>query len=231
MTNESSRGIRFQAFVSATHFPQALAMVLLMTLSTALLGGSWWNIVFVLLASAAGQATVGWTNDVHDAEADLASGRRNKPTVRGEVRPDELRRPIVIAAVLAVPFSFVAAGWVGGIAHIVAVASALMYNYVFARTAWSWSPYAVSFALMPVFIAQAVSPALWPSPSVTVLSVLVGVTAHLLNAIPDIAIDRESGFGGLAVSLGKRRSQILAAVLVVCAVVCAALVISPLLAN
>lgn len=206
-------------------------MVLLMTLSTALLGGSWWNIVFVLLASAAGQATVGWTNDVNDAEADLALGRRNKPTVRGEVRPDELRRPIVIAAVLVVPFSFVAAGWVGGVAHIVAVASALMYNYVFARTALSWAPYAVSFALMPVFIAQAVSPALWPSPSATVLSVLVGVTAHLLNAIPDIAIDRESGFGGLAVSLGKRRSQMLAGVLVVCAGVCAVIVISPLLAK
>jgi 4-hydroxybenzoate polyprenyltransferase len=90
-------------------------------------------------------------------------------------------------------------------------------------------PYAVSFALMPVFIAQASSPTLWPTVPVTLLSVLVGVTAHLLNAIPDIDIDRDTGWGGLAVSLGKRRSMILAAVLVVAAAVCLALVIGDLL--
>jgi 4-hydroxybenzoate polyprenyltransferase len=106
-----------------------------------------------------------------------------------------------------------------------------MYNFAFARTVWSWAPYAVSFALMPVFIAQAVSPALWPSVPVMVLSILVGVTAHLLNAIPDIDIDRESGFGGLAVSLGKRGSQLIAGVLGICATLCAAIVMYPLLAS
>jgi 4-hydroxybenzoate polyprenyltransferase len=79
---------------------------------------------------------------------------------------------------------------------------------------------------MPLFIAQAASPSLWPTIPVVLLSVLVGVTAHLLNAIPDIAIDRNTGWGGLAVSLGKRRSMILAAVLVVAAAVCLGLVIS-----
>jgi 4-hydroxybenzoate polyprenyltransferase len=64
---------------------------------------------------------------------------------------------------------------------------------------------------------------------VVALSVLVGVTAHLLNAIPDIDIDRATGWGGLAVSLGKRRSMILAAVLVVAAAVCLGLVINDLL--
>ena len=87
----------------------------------------------------------------------------------------------------------------------------------------------MSFALMPVFIAQASSLTLWPTVPVTLLSVLVGVTAHLLNAIPDIAIDRDTGWGGLAVSLGKRRSMILAAVLVVAATVCLGLVINDLL--
>jgi 4-hydroxybenzoate polyprenyltransferase len=66
---------------------------------------------------------------------------------------------------------------------------------------------------------------------VIALSVLVGVTAHVLNAIPDIDIDRDTGWGGLAVSLGKRRSMILAAVLVVAAAVCLGLVINDLLAG
>ena len=204
-------------------------MVLLMTVGAAVCGGSWSSVALVFLASAAGQATVGWTNDVHDAAADHAAGRSNKPTVRGELRPDDLRVPILVSATLTIPLSFVAAGWIGGAAHIAAVASALAYNFFLARTVWSWVPYAVSFALMPVFIAQAISPALWPTVPVTLLSVLVGVTAHLLNAIPDIDIDRDTGWGGLAVSLGKRRSMILAAVLVVAAAVCLGLVIGDLL--
>ena len=204
-------------------------MVLLMTIATAICGGSWLSVALVFLASAAGQATVGWTNDVHDAEADRAAGRTTKPTVRGELRPDDLRVPILVSATLTIPLSFLAAGWVGGAAHIAAVASALVYNFFLARTVWSWVPYAVSFALMPVFIAQASSPTLWPSFAIVLLSVLVGVTAHLLNAIPDIDIDRETGWGGLAVSLGKRRSMILAGVLVTVGVVCIGVVTSDLL--
>ena len=229
MNNHPRLGTRLRAYLAATHFPQALAMVLLMTVGTAVCGGSWSSVALVFLASAAGQATVGWTNDVHDAAADHAAGRSNKPTVRGELRPDDLRVPILVSATLTIPLSFVAAGWIGGAAHIAAVASALAYNFFLARTVWSWVPYAVSFALMPVFIAQASSPTLWPTVPVTLLSVLVGVTAHLLNAIPDIDIDRDTGWGGLAVALGKPRSMILAAVLVVAAAVCLGLVIGDLL--
>ena len=229
MNNHPRRGTRLRAYLAATHFPQALAMVLLMTIATAVCGGSWSSVALVFLASAAGQATIGWTNDAHDAAADHAAGRANKPTVRGELRPDDLRVPILVSATLAIPLSFVAAGWIGGAAHITAVASALAYNFFLARTVWSWVPYAVSFALIPVFIAQAISPALWPTIPLTLPSVLVGVTAHLLNAIPDIAIDRHTGWGGLAVSLGKRWSMILAAVLVLAAAVCLGVVINDLL--
>ncbi len=206
-------------------------MVLLMTIATAVVGGSLWSVALVLLASAAGQATVGWTNDVHDAAADRAAGRGSKPTVRGELRPEDLRIPILVSATLTIPLSFLAAGWVGGAAHIAAVASALVYNFFLARTVWSWVPYAVSFALMPVFIAQAIAPALWPSFPVVFLSVLVGVTAHLLNAIPDIDIDRETGWGGLAVSLGKRRSIVVVAALAGVAAVCLGVIINDLLTG
>ena len=204
-------------------------MVLLMTVGTALCGGSWSAVALVFVASAAGQATVGWTNDVHDAAADRAAGRGTKPTVRGDIRPEDLRIPILVSATLTIPLSFLAAGWLGGAAHIAAVGSALVYNFYLARTVWSWVPYAVSFALMPVFVAQASSPSVWPTVPVTVLSVLVGVTAHLLNAIPDIDIDRATGWGGLAVSLGKRRSIVLAGVLVVFGLACLGVVINDLL--
>lgn len=231
MNKHPRRGARLRAFVAATHFPQALAMVLLMTIATAVCGGSWSAVALVLLASAAGQATVGWTNDVHDAAADRAAGRVNKPTVRGELRPEDLRAPILVSATLTIPLSFLAAGWIGGAAHIAAVASALVYNFFLARTMWSWVPYAVSFALMPVFIAHASSPTLWPTIPIVLLSVLVGVTAHLLNAIPDIDIDRETGWGGLAVSLGKRRSIVVVAALAGVAAVCLGVIINDLLTG
>jgi 4-hydroxybenzoate polyprenyltransferase len=229
VNNASPRGNRLRGYITATHFPQALAMVLLMTIATALSGGSWTSVALVFLASAAGQATVGWTNDLHDSAADRAVGRANKPTVRGDLRPEDLRLPILVSATLTIPLSFFAAGWIGGAAHIAAVASALAYNFFLARSVWSWIPYAVSFALMPVFIAQASSLTLWPTIAVVLLSVLVGVTAHLLNAIPDIDVDREAGWGGLAVSLGKRRSMILSVVLVVAAAVCLGLIVNDLL--
>jgi 4-hydroxybenzoate polyprenyltransferase len=195
-------------------------MVLLMTIMTAICGGAWWSVALVFMASAAGQATIGWTNDIFDAKADRAAGRTMKPTVQGHVRPEDLRVPILVSASLTIPLSFVAAGWVGGAAHIVAVLSALVYNFWLSRTVWSWIPYVVSFALMTVFIAQASSPSLWPTWPVVCLSVLVGVIAHLFNAIPDIDMDRRMSLGGLAVSLGKRKSVVVAVVLIALAVAC-----------
>jgi 4-hydroxybenzoate polyprenyltransferase len=216
----SLRGARLRAFISATHFPQALAMVLLMTIMTAICGGAWWSVALVFMASAAGQATIGWTNDIFDAKADRAAGRTKKPMVRGHVGPDDLRVPILVSASLTIPLSFLAAGWVGGAAHIAAVSSALVYNFWLSRTIWSWLPYAVSFALMTVFIAQASSPSLWPTWPILCLSVSVGVTAHIFNAIPDIDMDRRMSLGGLAVSLGKRKSVVVAVVLIALAVAC-----------
>ena len=220
MNINSLRGARLRAFISATHFPQALAMVLLMTIMTAICGGAWWSVALVFMASAAGQATIGWTNDIFDAKADRAAGRTKKPMVRGHVGPDDLRVPILVSASLTIPLSFLAAGWVGGAAHIAAVSSALVYNFWLSRTIWSWLPYAVSFALMTVFIAQASSPSLWPTWPILCLSVSVGVTAHIFNAIPDIDMDRRMSLGGLAVSLGKRKSVVVAVVLIALAVAC-----------
>jgi 4-hydroxybenzoate polyprenyltransferase len=131
--NHPERATKARALLAATHFPQALAMVLLMTISTAICGGTWWSVVLVLLASAAGQATVGWTNDMHDSQADRAAGRANKPRVRGEVRAEELRVPILVSASLTIPLSLLASGWIGGGAHIAAVASALNLRFIARR--------------------------------------------------------------------------------------------------
>ena len=199
--------------IRASHFPQTVAMVALTTVSAAIVGTSGWALVIVALAMLSGQLSIGWSNDYIDAQLDKNIDRRNKPVVAQGLEPAQLRTPIVVALASVIPLSFIAAGFVGGMAHLAAVASAWVYNLYLARTVWSWLPYAVSFALLPVFIAQTASTETWPTIPIVVLFSLVGVVAHMLNAIPDIAIDREAGVGGLAVSLGRPRTIFAAAVL------------------
>lgn len=206
-------GSALRALVLATHFPQALAMVLLTVSASWLYGQHEQNIFFVFIAVAAGQASIGWVNDYLDYENDQALNRKKKPLVRFGLERGVLKTPIVLALFLMLPLSILASGWVGGLAHILAVASAQIYNIYLARTAWSWLPYAVSFGLLSVFVTQSKDSSIWPSWQVMVIAICVGVIAHILNALPDLQIDRKSNLGGLVVSLGKMWSLVIASAL------------------
>ncbi len=207
-----------RALLRASHFPQTLAMTIFSTFAALLTSVQGWSLAFLIAAVLCGQLSVGWLNDLVDAALDGSVARANKPLVAGTLQRSALKVAIAIALILVVPLSFLAAGWLGGLAHILAVASAQIYNLYLSRTIWSWLPYAVSFGLLPFFVAQAASTDLWPETTMTALFVLVGVIAHLLNAVPDIAIDREAGKGGLAVSLGRKKSLLLASGLLVVAI-------------
>jgi 4-hydroxybenzoate polyprenyltransferase len=151
-------------------------------------------------------------NDFVDAKLDITVSRADKPVAAGALNRAALRVPIAIALIFVVPLSILAAGWIGGVAHVAAVASAHVYNLYLSRTIWSWLPYVVSFALLPIFVAQAASNGLWPEQPMIVLFALIGLIAHLLNALPDIEIDCQAGKGGLAVSLGRNYTLALTAV-------------------
>ncbi len=207
-----------RALLRASHFPQTLAMTVFLTVAALLTSVQGWSLAFFIAAVLCGQLSVGWLNDLVDAALDGSVARANKPLVAGTLQRSALKVAIAIALILVVPLSFLAAGWIGGLAHILAVASAQIYNLYLSRTIWSWLPYAVSFGLLPLFVAQAASTDVWPEATMIALFVLVGVIAHLLNAVPDIAIDREAGKGGLAVSLGRKKSLLLASGLLVVAI-------------
>ena len=197
----------------ATHFPQALTMLFVTTAASALYGQHGIQLLFLAIATAAGQASIGWGNDYIDVNTDKALNRTHKPSVKYSLEPKSLRTPIMVALVVMVPFSFLAAGFVGGLANILAVASAQVYNRYLSRTIWSWLPYAVSFALLTGFITQSSSVELWPSWQVVCIASCVGVIAHVFNALPDLQIDKESKLGGLVVSLGRSRAIVLLVVL------------------
>ena len=201
------------ALLKASHFPQTIAMTIFLGVSACLTGVVGSRLLLFIAAVLCGQLSVGWLNDLVDHELDRQVNRNKKPLVAKDLSPSALRIAIAIAITLCIPFSIASAGLAGGIAHLAAVASAYCYNLWLARTVWSWVPYAISFGLLPIFIAQAGSILLWPKLSMILLFVLVGVVAHLLNAVPDIDIDRKAGRGGFAVSLGRSKSLLLASVL------------------
>ena len=62
------------------------------------------------LAVFAGQLTIGWSNDLVDAERDRRSGRTDKPVAGGELAERLLRRAIGAAVVACVGLSL-ACGW------------------------------------------------------------------------------------------------------------------------
>ena len=199
----------------ATHFPQALAMVVFTLLLGYLFGVKDTGLLYLFLAAASGQAFIGWSNDYIDAGLDKSLGRTTKPVVRDNLQKSDLVIPMIASLVVVVPTSFLAGGFIGGLAHLVAVASAFVYNRYLCRTSFSWLPYAISFGAYPLFLAQSASREFYPTTGLYFICALIGVIIHLLNALPDIEIDRKAGLGGVAVSLGRAKSLVLVGVIVV----------------
>jgi 4-hydroxybenzoate polyprenyltransferase len=161
------------------------------------------TVAWVVASAAAGQASVGWSNDYLDRVEDARVGRRDKPLVVGTVSPAVLAvaAPLAFAAsvVLSVPLGIPEALVMG-----MAVASAWSYNLWLKRTAASWVPYAASFGLVPLYawvVTDAVPP-LW----LVLVGALLGVSAHLTNVLPDLQADRTLGRLGLPQRLGIRGS-------------------------
>ena len=176
--------------------------------------------VLVCLAFLTGQLSVGWSNDWIDAERDRSVARPDKPVVQG-LPAASVRTAALLAATACVPLSL-ALGWRAGAAHLVAVASAWLYNARLKATVLSWAPYALSFGLVPsvvTLVRHAWAPA-WA----TAAGALLGVAAHAANVLPDLAQDRLTGVRGLPQRLGARGAALLAGG----CLLAASLVLSPL---
>jgi 4-hydroxybenzoate polyprenyltransferase len=156
-------------------------------------------------AVLAGQLTVGWDNDWLDAERDGLSGRADKPVARGEVPRALVGRAAAASGVATVPLSLLS-GWQAGLAHVVAVALALVYNWRLKATITSFLPYLIAFPLLVAFVTLGRHPGHWPPWWALAGAGLLGTGAHLANAAPDVAQDTATGVRGLPQRLGARRS-------------------------
>lgn len=203
----SARGV-----VAAAHPGPALAVTLLAGLLAAAQGLEAGRAAVLVAAVLAGQLSVGWSNDLVDRARDLRAGRDDKPLATGEASVTVVRAACATAVVACVGLSL-ALGPAAGLVHLGCVASAWAYNLGLKATAWSWLPYALSFGGLTAVVTLADGqgpPWWWP-----LGAALLGVGAHLLNVLPDLADDAATGVHGLPHRLGPRRiAPVAAAVLV-----------------
>jgi 4-hydroxybenzoate polyprenyltransferase len=194
---------RRTALLRSAHPGPAAAVTALTALLTLTADLSLGRSLLVVAAVLAGQLSIGWSNDLVDASRDRQVHRGDKPLATGEVREQTVRWACAVAVVLAVPLSF-ACGLLAGLAHVVCVTGGWAYNLGMKSTVWSWLPYALAFGALPVFVTLAAPTPELPPLWVPVVGALLGVGAHLVNALPDLVDDEATGVRGLPHRLGPR---------------------------
>lgn len=193
-----------RGLVRACHPGPTLAVTVLTALLAWSAGHTLARGMLVTAAVLAGQLSIGWSNDLVDARRDRAVGRPDKPVAAGEVSESVVRGACGAAVVACVVLSF-ACGWRAALVHLLlGVAAGWAYNLWLKRSVLSPLPYAVAFAALPAVVTLALPSPAWPPAWVLVTGALLGVGAHLLNALPDLADDEATGVRGLPHRLGAR---------------------------
>lgn len=207
----------------ASHPGPSVAVTVVTAGLAAVADRGWVTGTLVTVAVLTGQLSIGWSNDLLDAERDRAVGRRDKPAATGALGTRSLRAATGGALVACVVLS-VLCGLSSAMVHLLlGVGAGWAYNLGLKRTPLSPLPYAVAFGSLPSVVTLAghdphVAP-LW----MTVTGALLGLAAHVLNVLPDLADDLETGVRGLPHRLGERRSRLLALGLLVAGTVVAVL--------
>lgn len=211
---------RATALALSTHPGPAIAVTVITVVLGTGLGLELWRLAFLGLAMLANQASVGLSNDWIDAARDRAVGRTDKPVALGQIEASTVRNAAWATAVVSIALTLP----LGGLATVVQaafIASAWSYNAALKKTQYSVVPYIVSFGLLPELVALSSDGA--PPAAIWALAVggLLGVAAHFANVLPDLEDDRATGVNGLPHRLGRRASEIVTAVAMLGASICA----------
>lgn len=169
------------------------------------------SLVFLGITVLGGQLTIGWSNDLLDAERDRASRRSDKPLATGQISSREVTLGIVVAAIISITCSL-PLGAPAAAAHLILlVGSGWAYNLVLKRTAASVIPYVIAFGALPTIVTLSLPEPAIARPWLMITGALLGIGAHLVNALPDLADDLATKVSGLPQRLGAWRSRIAAA--------------------
>ncbi|MFD5825967.1 UbiA family prenyltransferase [Lentzea sp. NPDC060358] len=172
------------------------------------------GVLAVAAAVLAGQLSVGWLNDLLDADRDARTGRPGKPVAAGAVSRELVAVATGIAAVAAVLLSLLS-GVDATLVHVVTLCSAWAYDFGVKATAFSVVPYAVSFGLLPAFVTLGGPDGHWPPLWLVVAAAVLGSAAHFANVLPDLEDDAATGVRGLPHRIGGTASAGVASALAV----------------
>lgn len=201
----------------AAHFGPSVAVTFIVALLALGQNLPAYKGVVVTAAVFTGQLTIGWGNDLLDANRDREVGRPDKPLANGELTPPSVLRCLGVAAALCVLLSLLA-GWRSGLTHLaLGVAFGHLYNFYFKATPWSWLPYAVAFGSLPAVVTLADSPPHWPPTWMVGTAATLGVAAHFLNTLPDFDDDAATGVQGLPHRVGATGTRLVGTALLVLA--------------
>ena len=188
--------VRVRALIIASHPGPSLAITAMATVLAAEAAPSGFGPVLVAPAMLAGQLSVGWSNDACDAARDVAAGRTDKPVARGEISVRSLWVAAVVSVVAALALAAAISLLTMGILALL-VGAGWAYNLGLKSTPWSGVMYLLGFGPLPAYAASTLpgqpAPRFW----VCVAAGLVGLGAHFVNVLPDLAADLSSGVRGL----------------------------------
>lgn len=208
------------ALARAAHAAPTLAVTLIATVLVLAVELPSGTSAVLISAVFTGQLSIGWSNDLIDLTRDRAAHREDKPLVASQVSASLVAGACAMALITSVSLSAML-GWPAGAAHLLVLVGGWSYNLWLKRTAWSWVAYAVAFGALATVPSLAAGQADTAASAVGVdwwlplTGALLGVGAHLLNVLPDLADDRATGVSGLphriANRFGARRVTQLAA--------------------
>jgi len=205
---------RLPLLLRSTHPGPSLAVTTVATALAVSVGRGWAGAIVVAASVLLGQLCIGATNDVVDRDRDRAAGRSDKPAALGTVDAAALIRLAWVSGVAGLLVALLAGPWAAA-ATAGVLAGGLAYDFGLKATMWSWLPFVVSFGLLPAVATLGLPGHPWPPAWAMACGAMLGVSAHLANALPDLADDAAAGVVGLPHRLGSRASTVVAAVLLV----------------
>lgn len=198
--------------VRATHPRLLLVMSLGMGAAAALAGRATREVGLVIGAVAVAQAILGWHNDLVDRKRDLERFDEDhppqaKPVAAGLLDAGTVSFAMACALLLLIPVS-VAAGVTAGLSLLGYVVVGMLGNHVLRKGALSWLPWAVSFALLPAYLAYGGwggdGPDTPPEIAITALTALLGVWVHFIVSLPGLVLDNRDGWRTLPLRVALR---------------------------
>jgi len=160
------------------------------------------------------QLCIGTVNDLADQSLD-ARTKTWKPIPSGLVSVRTARSVALFAGAVGL-IAPLAVGPVVALMAAVMLGCGLVYDLWLKPTAWAWVCYSVAFAVLPVYAWYGSVGTLPPlSQFLLPLAALAGPALQLSNGLIDLERDREGGIATLATRLGRRRTLIVIAVVLV----------------